>query len=288
VILTIIRSFYKEFDLDLPRTYLKQKQTTETIKDIPSKEDIRFALKHTDLKYKAIITLMLSSGMGASEISSLTYEHFYNSISKYVESDVKDPLNVVEIEEILNKNDVLIVATWNLQRIKTGLNYTTFSSPESIYSILEYLRKYPPENLSSHLFRSQVTREKLTPETIFKYFHRLNLNCGFGMPNRQSFLRSHSLRKYFATTLYKKGIPQLSIDFLLAHKIDNDTSAYFKADIESLKNQYITCIEGLSIESTKTVTLKSPEFIEVMDRLEEMERKYKMLKTQKELDKPKD
>jgi len=270
VILTIIKSFYAEFDIELPRTQLKQKQTQEGIKDIPSKKDIRFALKHTDLKYKAVITLMLSSGMGASEISSLTYQHFYNSIKNYVEIDVKEPLNVEEIEEILSKNDTLIVAEWNLIRIKTGLNYTTFSSPESVYSIFEYLRKYPPNKLSDPLFKSQVTRDKLTPETIFKYFHRLNLNCKFGMPNRQSFLRSHSLRKYFATTLYKKGIPQLSIDFLLAHKIDAVTSAYFKADIESLKNQYITCIEELSIEDYEVHVLETSEYKEIKSLRKEL------------------
>ena len=271
VIMTIIRSFYNEFDIELPRTYLKQKQEQEDIKDIPNMEDIRFAIKRVDRKYKAIITLMLSSGMGASEISSLTYQNFYDSIKKYVEKDIKNPLDVVELKQILDKNDELLVGTWNIQRIKTGLNYTTFSTPESIYSILDYLEKYPSTALSDPLFKSQVeTIPNLKPKTIFQYFHRLNINCGFGKPNRQSFLRSHSLRKYFATTLYKKGIPQLSIDFLLAHKIDSVTAAYFKADMESLKNQYLTCIEDLSVEDTKVKTYKSPEFIQVENKMQEM------------------
>jgi len=90
------------------------------------------------------------------------------------------------------------------------------------------------------------------------------------MPNRQSFLRSHSLRKYFATTLYKKGIPQLSIDFLLAHKIDAVTSAYFKADIESLKNQYITCIEELSIEDYEVHVLETSEYKEIKSLRKEL------------------
>jgi len=36
---------------------------------------------------------MLSSGMGASEIISLTYQNFLNSISEYLETPLKEPLN---------------------------------------------------------------------------------------------------------------------------------------------------------------------------------------------------
>jgi len=59
----------------------------------------------------------------------------------------------------------------------------------------------------------------------------------------------------------------LSIDFFLAHNIDKTTSAYFKNDIESLKNQYITCIDDLSIENTEVRVLESED----KKRLSQME-----------------
>jgi len=92
-IITGLRTFYSEFDIELPKVHLKRNQHQETIDDIPNKNDIRLALEHANFKYKAIILLMLSSGMGASEIISLTYQNFLNSISEYLETPLKEPLN---------------------------------------------------------------------------------------------------------------------------------------------------------------------------------------------------
>ncbi len=82
-----------------------------------------------------------------------------------------------------------------------------------------------------------------------------------------------SVRKYFATTLYKVGLPQLSIDWFLGHKIEKTTAAYFKMDTESLKNQYIKCIKDLLIEQLEIKTLDSED----KKRLSELESKYEEL-----------
>ena len=67
-----VRSMYHEQDIDVPRVILK-KDTRQELRDaIPTKEDIRFALTLTNPKYKAIIYLMTSSGMGMNEVISLS------------------------------------------------------------------------------------------------------------------------------------------------------------------------------------------------------------------------
>ena len=38
------------------------------------------------------------------------------------------------------------------------------------------------------------------------------------------------------------------VQWLLGHRIDSVTEAYFKTDINALREQYITCISDLSIE----------------------------------------
>lgn len=68
-----IKTFYREFEIELPhiRCNIKQDQELITIKDIPTKEDIKKALKYANLTYKAIIKLMMSSGMGSAEVRNL-------------------------------------------------------------------------------------------------------------------------------------------------------------------------------------------------------------------------
>jgi hypothetical protein len=61
--LNAIRTFYREFDVELGKIHLKQSGYQETIEDIPDKNDIKLALQLALPKYKAIISLMLSSGM---------------------------------------------------------------------------------------------------------------------------------------------------------------------------------------------------------------------------------
>jgi hypothetical protein len=73
--------------------------------------------------------------------------------------------------------------------------YTTFSSPESLTAIINYLIKYPPLNRESPLFRTDRTNESTKSYAFSTYFLRLNNTCGFGKPDRQSFFRSHALRK---------------------------------------------------------------------------------------------
>jgi hypothetical protein len=112
----------------------------------------------------------------------------------------------------------------------------------------------------------------------------LNKKCKFPSPNGQVLFRSHAVgRKYFATCLYRNSIPQLSIEWFLGHRIDSTTSDYYKQDVQKLKEQYITCIEDLSIESTEIHTLESKEFKELKSlRSEVDELRAEIRKEQKE------
>ena len=60
------------------------------------------------------------------------------------------------------------------------------------------------------------------------------------------------------------------VHWLLGHRIEPVTEAYFKADPSSLREQYITCIPDLSIEDAEVKTYKSPEFIQVENKMLEM------------------
>ncbi len=291
---TKIRSFYGYYDIELPKMRPRnKKQKIESISDIPKKEDITYTLQFTNPKYKAIILLMASSGMGRSEILSLKINDFLKSIAagyKLINIKQFDIDELINLKEKITKNNELIIPTWNITRKKTNTPYTTFSSPESVAAIIEYLRLSPPKNIEDSLFRSTRNPDKPITENGFStYFYRLNERAGFGKPNHQNFFRSHNLRKFFTTVLYHNDLNQLSIDWLLAHKINRTTEAYFKSDTNKLKEQYTTCIKDLSIEDVEVHTLKSPEFKKLEDELNTnkiemkiMKEAIEMLKTQNE------
>ncbi len=101
---------------------------------IPTKDHIRRALKHANVKYQAIILLMSSSGMGSSDIRHLTIKDYLDSleITKY---DLSDEGGLIQL---LRENESRI-PTWTMRRLKTGMHYETFSSPESVQAINDYI-----------------------------------------------------------------------------------------------------------------------------------------------------
>lgn len=289
-----VRVFYNEFDIELPKIIIKDNGREETIEDVPSKEEIRVALKYSSIKYKAIILLLSSSGMGASELLSLKYADFLNSLKEYIKLPKNRYVGIDDLVELIDKRkeeDPLIIPVWQITRIKTNKPFITFSTPESLDALLDYLKSEPPRYYKTPLFRgSNSQTEALGDKGLFQYLKRLNEKCGFGKPDRQIKFRSHAVgRKYFTNVLYHNGLPQLTIDWFLAHSIDKTTSAYFKTNINKLKEQYITCIEDLSIMDIEVKTIESQEFIEVKKQLSElkMENKEKnelFEKLQREID----
>ncbi len=145
--LSLVRSFYGEFDIQLPKTRRRKTRSDrkeETIEDLPTMEEINKCLDKSNTAYKAIILLMLSSGMSRSEVASLTFKHFYDGIPLK-----RLPKNLGELIDKLENEENLIVY-WRINRVKTGKRYFTFSSPEASDRILDYLtelhREYPDYN----------------------------------------------------------------------------------------------------------------------------------------------
>lgn len=86
-----VRSFYSEFEIEIPKIRFKQENDKRmiTTDDIVGKEHILRALEHCNLKYRAILLLMSSSGMGRAEIIHLTYNDFLTAISEYYKPSTK-------------------------------------------------------------------------------------------------------------------------------------------------------------------------------------------------------
>ncbi|UTB32688.1 MAG: site-specific integrase [Methanobacterium sp. ERen5] len=210
---------------------------------------------------------MASSGMGSAEIRSLKVQDFLDSLTEYFRSPLKLPLDIPQIRKKLENK--LVIPTFKIVRVKITLPYTTFATPEAVNAIFYYLEKYPPQTPDDYLFPNTIkNKEKpITDNAFGKYFNRINNKCGFGHVNRSVKFHSHSLRKYFASTLINKDIKQWSIDAMLGHAVKNrTTNAYFKPDPTIIKNDYFKIVKDLSMEEIEVKTMDSPEFQELKDK----------------------
>jgi len=249
-----------EYEIEIPRIRLKKDTREESREDIPTADDIKFALSQANTKYKAIILLMASSGMGASEIISLSINDFIKSLHDYTQLPSESIVSVdvlVDIIEEKKKDNLIIVPTWRITRIKTDMPYVTFSSPESVYAIINYLKTKPTNNMEDPLFRGP-SNKSVDHKAFFMYFNRLNRKCGFGKPDREAFFRSHALRKYFATTISEE-IPKLKVDRMLGHRVDSQTNSYFKTNLPELKETYIKAIPSISIEKVEVRQMETED-----------------------------
>jgi len=247
-----IKAFYRNSEIELPHIEINSKSEAKRARNesIPSKQDIRKALKHCKFKYQAIILLMSSSGMGSGEIRNLTFGDFLNAIHDYLE--IKE-FDIVKIAEILDTKEN-IIGTWHVHRQKQGNRYYTFSSPESIKAITDYLIERQKKNgiIESKKVPLFENFGKKIPEHSFsKNFQRINDESGFGLSGRQRYFKSHALRKYFASTLHKNGLSQINIDWLLGHEINGVNASYIKSDPANLKEEYLKVVQDLSIEKVK-------------------------------------
>lgn len=267
-----IRSFYKEFEIQLPnvKCIIKQEQELLTVDDIPSKKDIKKALKRCNHKYTAVILLMASSGMGRSEILNLTINDYIESLRMDKPLDLDNPLPQLREQE--DK-----VCRWSIRRKKTGAPYVTFSSPESIVAINNHIEyeienKNPYKSLNQHLFN--IDGNKINDTSFNTYFRRLNDSCKFGRYGTQRFFKSHNLRKYFATTIENSGhMEGTQSEFLLGHKIPNKMIETYKMrDFALMEANYLKVLPELSINPVETAVIESGEYKELKAKMEKMEK----------------
>ena len=280
-----IKTFYRNSEIELP--HISISSTSEVKRDrneaIPSKEDIRTALNHCKFKYRSIILLMSSSGMGSGEIRNLTFGDFLNAIDEFLE--YKD-MDIVKISKMLEKKEN-IIGSWNVHRQKQGNSYYTFSSPESIKAITDYLverqkRNGIIRNVDDPLFEN--FGKKIDEHSFAKNFMRINDDAGFGLSGRQRFFKSHALRKYFASILHKNGLSPIDIDWFLGHEISGVNRSYIKSDPSKLKEEYLKVVQDLSIEKVKVQMVTTEGYDNLIDELqkerdsrEEMEKKMEKM-----------
>ena len=260
--LTQVKTIYRTFDISIP-DIPRNKTRKPSYKEIIKKEDIITALNTcTNIKHKAIILFMSSSGTGAGETCTLTIQDFIDATSEY-----HNEIRIEQVIQVLKKrND--IIPTWHITRLKTGVPYFTFSSPESVNALLVYLQEL--------VLKKQVCNEDLLfgmkSHSVAVFFEKLNDRCGFGwVNNTRRFFHSHGLRKFFATNMLSEGVSELVIDFWEGRTVSGTHSVYFNPSPEQLKRRYMNALNCVTIfEGVSYHDINSEEKLE-LERLREME-----------------
>lgn len=260
--LTGVKSFYTLFDIELPTLPRldKKARTLEKNNKIPTREDLQEVLKVCDPLETAILLVGASSGLSAQEIINLRIEDF--------------------------RYDSDFITTFKLRRTKTGVEFITFLSPEATKAVIDYLDfrsregktkkciQHVKQNIFSdndHLFikrhvpmsYSETHNDKersLDLEALVKIYRGISTKAKKNTPvGTWNYIRSHTLRKFFNSTMYNAGADQFFVEYAMGHALDDTRAAYFRASPEKLKEIYKKFIPYLTIKKELNVST-SPEF----------------------------
>ncbi len=285
--ITTVKSFYRSLDIDVPSIKFKKQNSNISLEETISIDLIKKIVDIANLRDKAIVLLMLSSGMGAAEVKNLTYGDFLRGILEYIELNKSNYFDIELIYDKL-KNQNNLIGTWKIHRVKTGKPYYTFNSPESTDAILEYLSErqrhnIAPKSQEDPLFISDQ-KKKLSDMAFLYIFHRLNdkLKLGFRSKNRRVFT-SHQLRKFFTTTLYSNGADKLVVDWFLGHSIHSTTESYFKTNEKDLKNRYTKYVNHLMLKKVKIERISSEEVKNIVNELNKKDEQLEQMKDEQKL-----
>ncbi len=275
-----VRAFYSSFYIDLPKLPKAATKATRLKQNskVPDKDNARQALEYCDSMDTAIMLCGLSSGMGASEISSLTIEVF---------NEGYDP----ETE----------ITTIDMRRVKREVDFVTFLTPEATRAVKAYLawrdaptrstrqhdilvrkkrsttpdsylfitRNVPDEYLTitdAELKKLKTTREelrRLTANAIVKRYRTISNNAGMSSPKGvYNLIRSHNMRKWFNSTMKNAGCDSERVEYFMGHTLGSTRGAYYEPDIELLKTMFKSFCPYLTIRKELDVA-ESPEYASI-------------------------
>ena len=207
--------------------------------DLPTKDELRLALKFADDDLKLWILVLISSGATRCEAKSMTNRTLFEGTQSYHKKD-----NFPEALKYFSRRNN-IVCTCNLIRRKTDKPYYTFLNPECVQRIARIKLKQGDFDLESPLLKYDVNH-------VNRKFKKLNDYLGFGEVGGYARLRPHMLRKFNATHLTQGSMNDdlLGMDLVdeLHGRGKNKTrEAYYKDNPEYLKRKYIMAMNNISL-----------------------------------------
>lgn len=259
-----IKGIYHYYDVEIPRLPGIRVEQTEHYEDLPTADEIRFVLRHTSVKMRAVVAMLASSGMRISDLCNLTVGDFMDACSDYV----MHPRGLFDFLHQLQNSGELIIPTWHIPNQKTKVPYVTFNSDEATRYLVEYLLEY----LQGELLNRDDLLFQVKSNSLTRQFNRLNTRLRLGQLATRGRFHPHALRKFFATSLTNHDCDFLSVEFMLGHRLDPVREAYYKADPERLRRKYRLYMEHLTFTQELEVRDVTSTELEELEELRQYRR----------------
>jgi integrase len=231
----------------------------------PTKEEMRKLLEHADIRMRALILLLSSSGIRIGSVEHLRWRH---------------------LQEVVH--DGKRFAKLIVPEAKGGTGYVTFITPEAYEALLEYkkLRESEGEAISpdSPLIRvAKWSKADLdekgaalpaTSKTLRNEIHALWRRAGLrpAGARRHEVQAVHGFRKFFATRMENAGVGRLVVETLMGHRIAV-ASNYYKPSEKELVEAYARAIPELTISEAEEIRGEMAERLEEnREKMLELER----------------
>lgn len=204
-------------------------------------KEIRQLLKYADLRMRAIILTMATSGIRVGAIPELKVKHL-------------EP--IMEDGKLLAAKLLVYAGDGDNQHI-------TFITPEAYEGIREYLdlRKRHGENIepNSPLFRNKFKKKakkvsSVERDAIRVQLHRIMKESGLRQEKRKryEFKTNHGFRKFFKTRAEQVMKP-IHVEMLMGHAIGM-SKHYYKPNEREILQDYLNAVPLLTIEQGLTQT----------------------------------
>jgi integrase len=290
--MSAILTFYEINDITLRRRriakFLGQESTRNTKDRAYTAEEIRKMLEHADIRSKALVLLLASSGMRIGAVSDLRLRHL---------TKVPEPYNLYKITVYENTRE----------------EYNAYSSPECAAAIDAYIayRQEKGEKITPDAPLIRESFDKLIKDTSGEFFGTTkkaaetlairsigsilsNLLVKAGIvkirsraelqqqqkicskhhnssngSERKAVHRAHGLRKYLLTALAEADVDPQYRKMLLGQDIGIDKS-YLKPSDQQLLQKYVRVIDSITINNEHRLQRKVVELTQKQDDIELM------------------
>ena len=291
-----VRSFYVNgYSIELPvlgKDRALAGKVKQENKGIPSKDEIIKVLDIADMREKAIILGITSSGLSTKDFVNLRVKDFREGYDEETSITVLD-----------------------LRRAKTKQDFVTFFSEEATKTINEYLRwrerdkpeTAHPDILSGwekHLIDSgedylickkyvpsaylETRNEELRRESesgLQTVFRQLSNRAGIARSKGTwNMFRAHKLRSWFYSQLLNNSCPQDVAEVFMGHvsKLGSSGGTYYSAIIPKLKESYLQFMPYLALlDHVETKVIESGSYKELKAQNEALKERMAVIESQK-------
>lgn len=272
-----VKTFYREFEIDTPRLKLKGVPESHYVlyDELPQWEDIRKVITLSNVRYRALFSFMASSGMNTVDARKLTIGDLLNAVNYFF--NLKGvSLRINDLDSLINSRKELkgVIPVWRVWRVKVNYYHLTFSSPESLQFILDYLNDDPPLDESTPLFRMHKSQMGIKYDLIRKYISKINEKAGWKGKKIGAFqyVTTKTFRTFFGNELEDEEVRHEHIRLMMGHRQPGVTDNYFKKNAIKMLESYIKGVHRLTfMEKLQVVDHTTEEIKKLKERNMELE-----------------